>query len=48
MTEYRLVENSVGYVLNASASGPGWRVFATGVEGAVARLVAGSLSYVDL
>jgi hypothetical protein len=48
MTEYRLGENSVGYVLNASASGPGWRVFATGVEGAVARRVAGSLSYVDL
>jgi hypothetical protein len=48
MTEYRLGDNSVGYVLNASASGPGWRVFATGVEGAVARRVADSLRYVDL
>ena len=48
MTEYRLGENSVGYVLNGSESGPGFRVFAIGVSPAVARRVADSLTFVDL
>ena len=48
MTEYRLGESSVGYVLNGSESGPGFRVFAIGVSPAVARRVAGSLTFVDL
>jgi hypothetical protein len=48
MTEYRLGDNSVGYVLNGSESGPGFRVFAIGVSPAVARRVADSLTFVDL
>ena len=48
MTEYRLGDNSVGYVLNGSESGPGFRVFAIGVSPAVARRVADSLAFVDL
>lgn len=48
MTEYRLGEDAVGYVLNASEAGPGFRVFATGVDGSVARRVADSLTFVDL
>ena len=48
MMEYALGPNAVGYVLNASEGGPGWRVFAMGVDGAVARRVANSLTFVDL
>ena len=48
MTEYRLGDNSVGYVLNGSEGGPGFRVFAIGVSPAVARRVADSLTFVDL
>lgn len=48
MTEYRLGEDAVGYVLNASEAGPGFRVFATEVDGSVARRVADSLTFVDL
>ncbi len=48
MTEYRLGDDGVGYVLNATESGPGFRVLVTGAEAAVARRVAGSLTFVDL
>jgi hypothetical protein len=48
MTEYRLGDDSVGYVLNGSESGPGFRVFAIGVSPVVARRVADSLTFVDL
>jgi hypothetical protein len=48
MTEYKLGDTAVGYVLNASEAGPGFRVFATGVDGSVARRVADSLTFVDL
>ena len=46
MTEYRLGPDAVGYVLNAGEGG--FRVFATGVQGPVARRVADSLTFVDL
>ena len=46
MTEYRLSDDAVGYVM--SAGDGGFRVFATGVDGPVARRVADSLSFVDL
>jgi hypothetical protein len=48
MTEYKLADDSVGYVLNASEAGPGFRVFASGADPAVARRVANRLTYVDL
>ena len=48
MTEYRLADGSVGYVLNASEGGPGFRVFASGADPAVARRVADELAYADL
>ena len=48
MTEYRPADDAVGYVLNATESGPGFRVVVTGAERAVARRVAGSLTFVDL
>lgn len=48
MTEYRLADDAVGYLLNASEAGPGFRVFASGVDPAVARRVASRLTYVDL
>ena len=46
MTEYRLSDDAVGYVMGAGDGG--FRVFATGVDGPVARRVADSLSFVDL
>jgi hypothetical protein len=46
MTEYRLSDNAVGYILVAGDGG--FRVFATGVEGPVGRRVADSLTFVDL
>jgi hypothetical protein len=46
MTEYRLSTDAVGYVLNAGEGG--FRVFASGVQGPVARRVADSLTFVDL
>jgi hypothetical protein len=46
MTEYRLSEDAVGYILNAGEGG--FRIFATGVDGPVARRVADSLAFVDL
>jgi hypothetical protein len=46
MTEYRLSDEAVGYVMGAGDGG--FRVFATGVDGPVARRVADSLSFVDL
>jgi hypothetical protein len=46
MTEYRLSDDAVGYILNAGDGG--FRVFATGVEGPVGRRVADSLAFVDL
>jgi hypothetical protein len=46
MIEYSLSDDAVGYVLNAGEGG--FRVFATGVEGPVARRVADSLTLVDL
>ena len=48
MAEYTLAGDAVGYVLNASESGPGFRGFATGADPAVARSVANRLTYVDL
>jgi hypothetical protein len=48
MTEYGLADGSVGYVLNASEGGPGFRVFASGADPAVARRVADELAYADL
>ena len=48
MTEYRRADGSVGYVLNASEGGPGFRVFASGADPAVARRVADELAYADL
>ena len=48
MAEYTLAGDAVGYVLNASETGPGFRVFATGADPAVARRVANRLTYVDL
>jgi hypothetical protein len=48
MTEYRLADGSVGYILNASEGGPGFRVFASGADPAVARRVADELAYADL
>jgi hypothetical protein len=46
MTEYRLSDDAVGYILNAGDGG--FRIFATGVDGPVARRVADSLTFVDL
>ena len=46
MTEYRLSDDAVGYVMGAGDGG--FRVFATGIDGPVARRVADSLSFVDL
>ena len=46
MTEYRLSEDAVGYVL--SAGDGGFRIFAIGVDGPVARRVVDSLTFVDL
>jgi hypothetical protein len=46
MTEYRLSDSAVGYVIDAGDGG--FRMFATGVEGPVARRVADSLTFVDL
>lgn len=48
MTEYRLPDGGVGYVLNASEGGPGFRVLASGADPAVARRVANELAYADL
>jgi hypothetical protein len=39
---------TAGYVLNASEGGPGFRVFASGADPAVARRVADELAYADL
>ena len=46
MTEYRLSDDAVGYILNVGEGG--FRIFATGVDGPVARRVADSLTFVDL
>jgi hypothetical protein len=46
MTEYRLSDDAVGYILNVGEGG--FRIFATGVEGPVGRRVADSLTFVDL
>jgi hypothetical protein len=48
MTEYRAGGDTVGYVLNGSESGPGFRVLVRGADPALARRVANELTYVDL